>query len=263
MELLKLANRRENHRYRTSIHELKYDTDTKKLTGSLTVESRNTFFIRDLKEENRTFIDLPINLDLSKYPAGYYRIAINSKSATITGVYMTDYFIFFDRKSLNSNIKYMGPFAGTIARMCIHENVDESVMILTDVHDEIKLENIKETIITERDSNVAMMQNDPVFKKMWDSFRNKLNMLLKIDMRDTISYLEAQVDILTKLVLRNFNAEDEAELKDLLTTADRYSVLNIKDKNKIEQEFVDKKQLVRNAQLEFYKNRKTEESQSQ
>ena len=143
MELLKLANRHKNHRYRTTIHELKYDTDTKRLTGSLTVESRNTFFLRDLNESDRMIIDLPIDFDLSKYPTGYYRIAINSKSATITGVYMTDYFILFDRKSLNSNIKYMGPFAGTIGRICIHENVDESVMVLTDVHDEIKLENIK------------------------------------------------------------------------------------------------------------------------
>ena len=71
-----------------------------------------------------------------------------------------------------------------------------------------------------------------------------------VDIYNTVTYLESQVDALTRLILQLTNSNSEAAK--ILRKADKYSVLDIKDKDKILQELETDKKNVRDMQKEYY-----------
>ena len=85
-------------------------------------------------------------------------------------------------------------------------------------------------------------------------FFSKTEMIEKVDIYNSVTYLESQVDILTRMMLKLYNENDE--LKSLLSEADRYSVLDIKSHDSILREIADDKKNIRELQKEYYDKKK-------
>ena len=81
----------------------------------------------------------------------------------------------------------------------------------------------------------------------------KARMINEVDHYASISYLEAQVDILTRLVRRLLIVSESVddELKELLELADGYSVLDIKNRSAVRDEFANKAK-IRRLQRVYY-----------
>ncbi len=135
--------------------------------------------------------------------------------------------------------------------IAVHETIDNSIIQIRQGHEEIEgFENIVE------DGDITLhlfnLKNRELFAdKLTQLARWKADKLGSIDQRDSVSYLEAQVDILTRLVLR-LHPDSTDELVALLQKADEHSVLNIKNMDSIAEEFDEKKALVRTAQKDYY-----------
>lgn len=139
-------------------------------------------------------------------------------------------------------------------RIFVHENIDESIIQVFWGHDAIEgFEDIEE------DGNIALrmfnlVRRDSLAEQFLKLHRIKSDMLGRIDQRNSVSYLEAQVDILTRLYLQD-HPEAEGVLINLLKAADAQSVLDIKDSESVSKEFTQNKALVRAAQKDFYAKR--------
>ena len=83
--------------------------------------------------------------------------------------------------------------------------------------------------------------------------RLKSDMLGKIDQRDSVAYLEAQVDVLTRLFIQ-LHPELKGDLIEILRCADERSVLNMKNKARLLKEFEHKAD-VRKVQADFYERK--------
>lgn len=81
----------------------------------------------------------------------------------------------------------------------------------------------------------------------------KQRMINNIDIYDSIAYLESQVDTLTKVVLKLYNENDE--LKNILSEADKYSTLDIKNKDHILKEMSEDKKKIRELQKKYYETK--------
>ena len=86
-------------------------------------------------------------------------------------------------------------------------------------------------------------------------------MLGNVDQRDSVSYLEAQVDILTRLVLALHEGND-SPLTEILKLADQNSVLDIKNTDALVKEFISKKAWVRKVQKDYSEAKKALEETS-
>ena len=78
----------------------------------------------------------------------------------------------------------------------------------------------------------------------------KQQMINDIDIYSSITYLESQVDALTRIVLKLYKENDE--LKNILSEADKYSTLDIKNKNHILKEMSEDKKKIRELQKKYY-----------
>lgn len=95
-----------------------------------------------------------------------------------------------------------------------------------------------------------MMQCSPYYKNRAEHFNKKCDVMKSVDIYNTVTYLESQVDALTRLILQLTNSNSEAAK--ILRKADKYSVLDIKDEDKILQELETDKKNVRDMQKEYY-----------
>ena len=110
-----------------------------------------------------------------------------------------------------------------------------------------------ENSVMEQDGGMTgiayLMEEMPFVRNIVDKSVIKYDMLKEIDEHDSISYLEAQVDILTRIILSKMNKGDN--LYDLLKLADDSSVLDVKSEDSIKEEFTDKKAKVRKYQKKY------------
>ena len=88
----------------------------------------------------------------------------------------------------------------------------------------------------------------PYYTKRAEHIRKKWDMMANLDIYDTVTYLESQVDALTKIALGN-NSDD---VKAVLTAANEHSVFNIKSKEKMIDEMHKDKAKIRSLQKEYY-----------
>ena len=95
-----------------------------------------------------------------------------------------------------------------------------------------------------------IQQYSPFYKERCDYIHKKVTMMKSVDIYNTVAYLESQVDALTRLVLQLTNSNSESAK--ILRKADKYSVLDIKNEDKILQEFETDKKNVRDMQKEYY-----------
>lgn len=136
-----------------------------------------------------------------------------------------------------------------IFRCAVRDKPEETFIHLAHGHEEI--EGVVNEIIPQKYAYrrlKAFVDLDPFAASLITKYRNKSDMQNKIDFKDSISYLEAQVDLLTRYILNGASPE----LVTALTSADEYSVLNIKNMSKVSEEFTNKKAKVREAQSAYY-----------
>lgn len=142
-----------------------------------------------------------------------------------------------------------------IFRIFVNENIEDSIIQIFGGHEAIEG---FEDIIEDGDLELRMynlVRRDAQAKHTLDMVRLKSAMLGVVDQRDSVSYLEAQVDIITRLVLE-LHKDDNRPLTEILRKADEHSVLNIKDEASLANEFVTKKAWVRTVQKDYYEAKK-------
>ena len=104
-----------------------------------------------------------------------------------------------------------------------------------------------------------LKKHSEFFKKLHDKYTTKSKMINQIDQYNSIAYLESQVDILTRLVLKLLSAnniidEEKEILAGILSKVEENSVLDIKDIESVMKEFENKKH-VRELQRKYYEDK--------
>lgn len=139
-----------------------------------------------------------------------------------------------------------------IFRCAVREKLDETVIHVAHAHEAI--EGFVDGIIPENYAPLrlkALCDLDEYAAELVAKYRKKSDMQNKIDFKDSIAYLEAQLDLLTRFILTK-HPEETGEIVEALKLADGQSVLDIKDMDSVEREFTEKKALVRKAQKEYF-----------
>ena len=96
--------------------------------------------------------------------------------------------------------------------------------------------------------SINLKKDEILIKLNEDAERNDI--IEDIDIYNTVAYLEAQVDALTRLVLK-LTDKDTDEVN-ILKEADKYSVLDIKTTDNMIKEFKEDKGNARKRQTAFY-----------
>lgn len=138
-----------------------------------------------------------------------------------------------------------------VFRLFVNEDIDSSVIQLLCGHEAIEG---FDDIIEDGDIELRMynlVRRDEQAQYAFKLARLKSDMLGVVDQRDSVSYLEAQVDILTRLFLE-MHRDETNPLVDILLKADAQSVLNIKNTVALANEFTQKKAWVRTVQKDYY-----------
>jgi hypothetical protein len=112
------------------------------------------------------------------------------------------------------------------------------------------VENI-EMVYGEHPMTYYLMQESAWFKELVRKTQIKSGLIKNTDVYRSVSYLEAQVDVLTKLVLA-LAADKDLDGYSLLEEAAKYSVLNIKPTSAVMQEFSENKKHMRELQEAYY-----------
>lgn len=97
-----------------------------------------------------------------------------------------------------------------------------------------------------------MQQYSPFYKERCDYIHKKVTMMRSLDIYNTVTYLESQIDALTRMILRNVPDTDTTPEAEILKEVDKHSVLDVKSTDKILEELKTDKQLVRDLQKEYY-----------
>lgn len=136
-----------------------------------------------------------------------------------------------------------------IARLALNEDGTDGIFHVLG-HVEKPPDNIN---LAERDVQtclpVFLSEKCPYFKTVFEKFLSKKNIADNIDIRDSLAYIEAQLDALTRIVLEL--VKDDSEARRILAKADESSILNIKPEEKLLNEFGHKEKL-RTYQQTFY-----------
>lgn len=138
------------------------------------------------------------------------------------------------------------PTTQKIVRIVFNEN-DVLVYAYFRCDDISGVENIEPDNTKTMTGNI--IEHSDWVKDIFPKLKNKGNFLANIDFYKTLAYLEAQVDLLTRIVLQNTNNN---ELSEVLKYADDNSVLNIKPLDDIKNEFVNGKNILRDKQEKYY-----------
>lgn len=219
--------------------QFSFDAETGVLSGTVGMTRNSSDLIRDFSVDLNLWKGKVLDATLMTTDKGYEVVIYNAFQNYAMGNGMPE---------CSKNHRWA---IQKLFRVVVHENLDDSLIQVRQGHDEIEgFENILETGDI-RLTAYNLAQHDELAAEIIAKARRKSDLLGKIDQRDSVSYLEAQVDILTRLYLQD-HPEAAGELVQLLKKADSHSILDIKNTDRIQEEFDEKKALVRTAQQEYY-----------
>lgn len=140
-----------------------------------------------------------------------------------------------------------------IARVVFDETCENTIVLLCkDSDDILGFENI--VFDRKKESAVGVLaSHSEYFANKLRRRKVKAEMINKVDIYATITYLESQVDALTRLVL---TLAPECEEKSILQWADIHSVLNIKSSATMIEELKNDKGKIRELQRRYYDAKK-------
>lgn len=135
-----------------------------------------------------------------------------------------------------------------LCRLSVSEDGTDSIMhIFGNVSDSGGVEMVERT--WQQNIVVFLSEKSPFYASKFEEFKKKKKITDSTDIRDSLAYLDAQVDALTRIVLAL--VPDDSEARRILARAEEASILDIKSEEKLLAEF-EHKQKVREAQKAFY-----------
>jgi hypothetical protein len=139
------------------------------------------------------------------------------------------------------------------------ENGDVFVCLLLDAKEVTS--NADETLFFDRSEtdNARMIEHSPCYAKRWRDMSVKAPFLSGVDIYNSASYMEAQLDTVTRLLLSILPPEADADLKAVLEAADGHSVLGIKDAAAVKAQMETEKAAFRAKQIKYYEDREAAE----
>lgn len=135
-----------------------------------------------------------------------------------------------------------------LARVVIDDKKDIYLVFYYACNDIAGVENV--VMIKGRPSSYYLQKECPWLSSVQRLADKKYQLLKKMDCYRTVAYLEAQVDILTRIILASLPAD--SEYREALEAADAHSVLQIKPSDALLVEFNTNKSKVRKFQEEYY-----------
>lgn len=228
--------------------QLSYDKETERLTGTV-----GTFLYGDGD------LILNVDIDLKRWVGKLveFRIIMTDKGHELLYFNATKNYALAN--GMPNTADGRGEVRSRVFRIFVNENIDDSIIQIMHGHEAIEG---FEDIIEDGDIENRMynfVRRDVQAQHHLNLIRLKSAMLGEVDQRDSVSYLEAQVDILTRLVLE-LHKDDTRPLTEILRKADEHSVLNIKDEDSLIKEFINKKSWVRTVQKDYYEAKKALEA---
>lgn len=113
---------------------------------------------------------------------------------------------------------------------------------------------------TLRSKTSFLIEHDEFFKEKYFDYKHKSKLIGHVDYYNSIAYSEAQIDLLTRILLSALDElqlpEDIEELRKLLVVANDNSVLDIKSMDSVLAEFTTHKSNMRKLQLGYYDKEK-------
>lgn len=148
--------------------------------------------------------------------------------------------------------KVLGEGDKRILRIFINESGDDCDVFLM-LENTKEVPNFENILIPVGTTYAQVMTEQSNYgKAIYDKVKKKSALLGNLDNGNSIAYLEAQVDVLTRYVLnKHMNDIDDEELRAILIAANEYSVLDIKSKDKLIDEMTHKAH-TRQEQLKYY-----------
>lgn len=210
--------------------------DMEKDENGLTFSFKTTYMDRDVADT--------VVLPFETYKGKILQVTLQMTDGVETRVYplyeiQSRYHIL----SANNNDAMM------LARISIADDCEDIVVYLdepTDYTDEDAQVIDKDAAYSK---SYMMKLYSPFYARKMERNIKKWNMMESLDIYNTVTYLESQVDALTRLVLQ---LGDEAEIKQILTAANEHSVLDVKQATKIIDELRTDKRQVRELQRDYY-----------
>lgn len=224
--------------------QLAYDKETKRLTGTV-----GTF----LNGDGDLILDVDIDLKRWVGKLVEFRVIMTDRGHELIHFNATKNYALAN--GMPGAPDHRREVRARIFRVFVNENIDDSIIQIIYGHEAIEG---FEDIIEDGDIEKRMynlVRRDVQAQHHLNLVRLKSAMLGEVDQRDSVSYLEAQVDILTRLVLE-LHKDDTRPLTEILRKADEHSVLNIKDEDSLINEFIKKKAWVRTVQKDYYEAKK-------
>lgn len=189
-------------------------------------------------------VELSKQIDLNNQDSKLLELMIKEN---IENVNLTCYEVFkyVDVMTGTRNIKLDG---SKICRVLIDKEQDTCyIMLFLPTKDIDGFENI---IKDKNLSSTGMLQSvSDWFKQRCTDIERKRALINNVDIYKSIAYLEAQVDLLTRLAVQY---APKTELVELLEVADKYSVLNNKPNKDVQAEFEVNKANFRKLQEKYY-----------
>ena len=232
---------------------LNYDTETTTLSGTLKwVDPVESFNLRADYEK-------PFSFDLSEWKGKLIDVFF---TGTNYGWEMTPAYVLKNCAIANGmprTITKPGLICN-VFRIAVRENIADSVIQLYSPHESLEgFEDIIDEVNTL--SFKSIYDNDPYAKELIDHWRKKSDLQSFVDFKDSIAYIDSEVDLIIRFLLRKY-PDDADELLSLLKIADGQSVLGIKDTESLKSDFTDKKATFRAAQRIYHNATTTEETDS-
>ena len=190
----------------------------------------------------KTRFEGSIELDLSSSNLAAYEIML--RESTVAGE-LSSYPIFgyVDRDTGLRNVNYTGK---KVARIVIDEDV---VWVYLCIPCDAVPGFENEIITGEQSSTGILISKCSWLNEHYAKVRKKSALINNVDSNKSLAYLEAQVDLLTRIII---SIAPESTLLNVLKLADKYSVLNIKPVDALISEFSQNKAELRGRQEVYY-----------
>lgn len=221
----------------------KIRTDTFSVQDLKISQSENTLNIKiQVLYKRMTDLDIEFNLDV--VPNTVLELYYNTGGKKS---FVRDYTI------VNPYIPLSGvPNEETTYVGRVHVLSDGNIVIYIRSHYD-NIDGVENVILEEGQSSIsAMNEQYPEINQLHKDITTKRDFLNDIDTLDSISYLEAQVDLLTKIILDSGIIKND-EFNEVLQDADTVGIYRYNDKEKLLNKIKDKKAF-RKLQLKYYQD---------
>ena len=206
----------------------------------------------ELETESKEPILKEVSVDLIKFAGGFVDIRCVHLVEPNTIVVSPGYATY----SYANKLPAKSYSTWDIRQFCIMVNEDASDCDVLICFPTKQVDGFENIIPTSSYTWTGIITNFSVIgKSNFEKVQRKSKLLGELDNGNSIAYLEAQVDVLTRYVLnKHMNDIDDEELRAILLAANSHSVLDIKSKEKLIEE-MEHKAHTRQEQLKYYERK--------